>query len=352
MAAQDYFVGPAQERFQQRQGTTFSVDGTREYQRHFLVQTRDKELGPLAVCYCPGLPVPWSVYITPDGKEYDLLALATRYEAKQLDEGDEYFWIVTVTYSTDIPPGGVPEFVGTPVGPGGAGRRQQRGSQNNPELEPPEVDWDEEVRQKPIRQDLDGKFLKNSAGQPYNHTQEDAYNILTITRNDLWYDPKTAVEFAFAVNSDEFLGWPPGSAQCMPFKAKLMHRGPTFYHRVTYRIRLAPMKNDYEYDDWQTNLLDQGTMEIDRTVGGTGKLVPIRRGGVVISSPILLDANGNAYPEDMDPEQMKPHYNRFRTRKKASFARLFNRGLQNSNLITPTPEQKEALKYWNIQPTI
>lgn len=349
MALEDWFQGSAEELDTDRTGVPFSADNVREYIRRFRVIAKDKRIGPLGACFCPGIPLPWSFYLIGNGIEYDTQALAVRFEAAQENPDDWPNWIVTVTYSTQMPEGGQPEFPGDPRGPSGAGRpRSQKGSATDPELAPPEVSWDEETIRITLPKDLDGKLYRNTAGVPLvpAPTHEFAYNVLTITRNDPTYDPDVAMEFAMSYNDDTFMKAPAGCAQCMPFRSKLTWRGPVFYHRTTYRIRFTPnvmwdpgipfTPRRITWQDIESTYLNAGIDELVPKIGLSGgtKRRPIREGGVPISQPVCLSSNGLKIPtDDLISGAAEPVMLSFRVRESKDFKRLFSRGLQQPSVI-------------------
>lgn len=295
--ANNRFFSFIDELFAGRRGTPFSADMKRDYVRRFRVTVKEKDIAAVSVCSCPGLPWAYSPYQTATGTEYDLLALLVKMTAEPEHEDDWQNWIVTCEYSTELPAGGGATgggAAGGPVGTGGnlgqVGRPNQgSGALNNPEMEPPELDWDFEVVQRHRPKDLDGRPYVNSAGQPLTPapSQEEVYAVLNYTRNELAFDRSVATKYAFAVNSKVFLGASPGRAQCLPPKARKVWRGSLGYWRVNYRIRFLSETSENRF---QPEYLDQGLMEIDPVSGGLRNI--LLKGGVPASQPVLLDGAG------------------------------------------------------------
>lgn len=335
-----------------RSGMPFRSDGSRDFVRKFIVKVFNTSLGADAICQAPGLPLPFSPYVCEDGAEFDLAAVMVEISAVPADPASRKVWIVTCNYSTRVPEGGVPEF--TRMG------SIFTGTQNNPDLEPPEIDWDFEVVQRAPIRDLDGEAYVTSANQPFIPAPqfEAARNVLVYTRNELDFSRAYASQYNFALNSDTFLGAAPGTAQCLPIRAKRMHRGRLAYWRVTCRIRfglakykestnkvqgssnsgllsatgglgaLAPEPPATELESFQPEILDAGTLEIQKTLGipWYKHPVPIWRHGVQVSAPVLLDGAGSVSLPDADGK-IKPHYRKFRQFQSQPFARLITAGL-------------------------
>jgi hypothetical protein len=351
------------ELFQERPGSPFNADGSRDYTRKFLVVVKRKGLSVATVCSAPGLPAPWSSYIAGsdvDGiTEFDPSALLIKYSAEPQSRDDWQNWIVTANYSTNIPAGGEP-FQG---GGANAFGNQRGGAGNNPEMEAPEVEWDADVQQRAPLTDLDGFAFVTSADQPFYPAPQFEYAnaVLTITRNELGFNWQTAMQYAFAVNKEKILGADPECVLCLPPRAKWTWRGKTGYYRVTYKLRFGALKDDgVTLEKWQAVVLDAGTMKretrmVPNPLAGTagqpaqirhpkyGQPVPIYNGqGHPVTTPVLLDGRGNEAPmviarkpngepivdDDGVPiERKKPSYLTFRIRRKMSFRRLFERGV-------------------------
>lgn len=331
-----YFVKPAEPMFE-REGTPFSSDGSRTYSTDFLVLAKVKDITEIIVCTCPGVPMPYSPHPS------DFAALCTKLSAKRKESDDWVYWIVTATFETKMPPGG-------PQTPGQSENTadDKQSEQNNPELEPPDIEWDFEQATRSPSTDLDKKAFLNSASQPYTPSPafEYANAVLVMSRNELAFDRLTASKYAFSVNSKKFLGADPGCVQCMPPKAKLMYKGSINYWRITYRLRFGELLDDGTLRPWDpVEILDAGLMEMKLSPGSADKWnpVPILRHGVPISQPVCLDGAGKAaivtrvpgvtvtilgIPVKLpDKFTIKQVYNKYRIRRTYDFDKLLRNGL-------------------------
>lgn len=364
--------------FGDREGEPFSAERngfTRRYVRKFRVYSPDKRLASVAIAYTDGLPVPWAFYESGDGLEYDLMALNIRMTAKEEFKDDWQYWIVTVEYNTEVPASGEPEMPGYPnlsKNPGSG-----NSAANNPEMEPPELEWDFEVVNKARQFDLDGKAFLNSAGVPFDPqpTFEVGFPVLTLTRNELSFDVRKASKYAHSVNSEAFLGFPPGSVLCLPPRSRRMYKGPTAYHKTTYRLKFwadilddfrdvafrdkkkdpfqHPVQRARKWADimsvyggafgngWQPRILDAGTYQRIPAKNSAGedtfKLVECTVNGKSVTSPVCLDGQGRQQPPFRirpkeppgkdNPEVIDPTYLMFRVYKQTDFKKLLVRGL-------------------------
>jgi len=290
-----------------RKGIPWSWENLRrQYTRRFRVIAKIKEMEAVAVVRCPGLPLPLSFYITAGIASYntapqypigfDLLALLKSYSVEQEHEDDWQCHIVTCEYDTDV---GRPfDINGNFVSP--------NQTQQDPTLEPPEVEWDHETIQVTKHQwikisgsgETETKLaLTNSAGQPFTPapTFPLACPVLSMTRNEADYNEAKAIQFSYALNDATFLGAEVGMAQALPVKAKQKFKGTFPYWTVSYKIRFAPKNYDGHYQPWQPLLLDQGTVEYIPGPPGEplkGRQREIWDRGHPVSTPRLLDGNG------------------------------------------------------------
>lgn len=324
-----------------RYGSPFNMgEGPREYTRVWLVVVNDRTLGAGMICRAPGIPAPWSSYMSPDGIEFDDLAVLVRLEAKRKEDDTHYHWIVTATYSTNVPEGGIPALT--------AFGSDTRGSQNQPWLERPVIEWDwEETTETPSR-DLDGKPYVNSAKMPFAPapTFPASRSVLVIHRNERSWSRDLASKYAHAVSSDVFAGAAPGCAQSYPPRCKMMNRGSLQFYRITYRIRFGlPKLNDLsvpgaplnreaaekkllELQPFQPEILDQGTHQLQTIPGSPfeGKPVQIHRYAHPVTRDVLLDGAGRELRPDL-LGRIIPQFIKFRRYHSMPFRPIIETGI-------------------------
>lgn len=311
-----------QEAIESRRGPPFVKAGEdREYTLVFRIVISDRSFGPNEVCQCPGLPSPYQMYITPDGGEYDWSAFCIRIEPKKQVPDDWQVWLVECTYSTNLPQGGVPDV--TDFG------MTLPGSQNDPSQWLPVFRWDSETVTMAYPADMNGNPFLNSCGQPFTPAPvfEVARPVLIMTRNQLSLTRAQITSYAYAINSDTFLGAAPGTVRLRPIRAVQSTWGTLPYWKdVTYEFvfnRVAfplPVNNinaalaaliggvgfvpglgiqplvsgDDPLESWQPQILDAGTTHInDNDLSpGFGQPLPILRRGIPITQPVPLNGAG------------------------------------------------------------
>ena len=337
------------EDFEDRQGTPFNAFGPRNYVKNFKVLMRRNEHGPLAACLCPYLPRPYSPYINAYG-DIDTFCRLVKMSAKQMNNTDGLMYIVTCEYSNDLKmfnPGNF-DF---PIGLNG---QPTQGAHNNPELQPPDIEWDSEETVMVVNQDLDGKPFINSSWEAYSQGLKiPVYRpILSLTRNELRYNPQTACLVSGTTNDRRVLGRPEDSVLVMAPRAKVMNDKGVAYWKVTYRIKLGYQKRDEEfgpegteeglYESFQHEELDQGFKELvfladlDWELDENGNPVPLRlwtqvpikSGDPSVTRPVLLNGNGKKQTRLMDNEIFPlPVYRSFRIRRRINVEQLLTRGI-------------------------
>lgn len=299
-----------EELFDDINGTPFNSGGPRTYVRRFRVlvkktyddnpavrQHRTANLaGPVAICQCPGVPVPYAPYIPYRQEEWDLKALAVNISAARELKDDHQSWIVTVTYSTEMPPGG-PTY-GQTVMPWHAA-----GNQSNPWQLPVVKEYETESYTEYPLHDLDGRPFLDSAGRPFNPTIPVVRGdrVLSLTRNEraTTYESPARPAYEYSSNTVSILGSPPGYAYCLGSRAQQCWLGSTEFFRVTYKIVLRKKKTAADGTVTPAfnpqKVLNAGMYQrafLFGVVPGVPKIIPIIKFGMPVSGPVLLDENG------------------------------------------------------------
>ena len=323
------FVVAMNEIYAGREGTGFSANSryARSYVRKF--RARIDPLDPDGELYDDTdvladkrLPRPFGAYVSNWsglGKA-DINALAVDFQAAREFADDWQTWIVTVRYSTDVPPGGPDfrfNFAGTQFG-------EDLFDEDLPHFRPwiqlPEYEWSAVEATTAKQWDRNGKPFLNSAGQPFAPapTVEIAYPMLTITRNEETYEPSMVSAWAFAVNAADFMGYPAGCVQHLPPTCKVMWEGGQKYYRVTRKLRFKPEEfiDVFDFDttvvenqraSWQPAFLDAGYYQLsDPALVGPVSVVPIyRQAHRVSNQPALLNGAGRVLATADPPVYLK-----------------------------------------------
>lgn len=180
---------------------------------------------------------------------------------------------------------------------------------------PPILTWTQVVKEEPIDRTIDGKPIVNVNNEPFDPplTESFADLALEIQRNLGTIEPTTYADYHNAVNSDNFLGFPAGTALMDQISATEATEADFIFWRVTAKVIFRiPDDGDYE-KAWWRRVLNQGYMVrednlIIRARDAEGNPTP---------SPVLLKADGT---QEEDPANAV--WLRFKTKKARNFAAL------------------------------
>lgn len=201
-------------------------------------------------------------------------------EGCQLSRVSPLFWLATMSYRGEI-----------------------NSTFNSPLFAPPRIAWDDIEAEEEIDEDFDGFPITNTAGQRVRGIKA-AFSdqVLTVTRNFLSFNTYLQAVYRRSVNSDEFLGWPPGTVKLTKLSAQnvagstLIPNTPPGYFTVTavfqfrYPYRTTPDKA------WYARYASMGLLQ-RRTPNGP--LVPCYDSHQqVATTPQYLDAFGKQTDSD------------------------------------------------------
>lgn len=251
---------------------------TREYTRVFRVITNDPKDEPWVVGSAVGLPILFDPYQGQNGV-IDLNSRALRIEPRQSDD-DPYIWEVVIEYGTKFNGIDASHYSANPA------------SYENPTLRPADVEWGYVSFQKPIDTDLLNNAVVNSAQDAFDPAPlvDDHRPTLTISRNELVFDPSVAITYMDAVNTDVFFGALPGQAKVAGISANREFEHNLFFWRVTYEIH-------FRREGWNLVILNRGYHHL---VGGVSKKI-LDKDAEPVGSPKLLAANGTLLPQAGTP---------------------------------------------------
>lgn len=240
------------ERQEERKRTATAEEIT--YERVFVVQTDDPDIGPRAVSFCAGLPLFAATYATET--EDDPLCKVSKRDAEPLSRTG--FWEVRISYSSK--------------------QTESEDEEEDPLTEPPEVSITHAVRMKaiyvseavaeytgggnPPRVNAPVGAVLTSAGEAFDPPAEDEeyYPILTVTRNEANVDMARIRQYVGCVNVDNWLGANPRQVKCAGIDVHKVFKKGFNYWRVTYVF-------EFNEDTWDLQLLDHGTFYIDQANG-------------------------------------------------------------------------------------
>lgn len=252
----------------------------------------------------------YQVFTTPHATEYDVLqapgipAAGSSYDANfaavyagsaRPQRQSPTYWIVTVDYNGEVA-----------FGPDGNSNNQVR----NPLFARAVVDWDDIEEELEVDEDYDGNPLVTANGEAINGVRRlFSDQTVTIQKNMLMFNPYVQARYRQSVNSDIFLGWPPGTGKMQKFRAKevaLPDVPGGGYYQVTAVIRFRVPYRTTPEKAWYSRIRHEGYYKrIDLPgppVNGVqpSQIIHATRAGQPVSKPVLLDQNGYQVP-DVDP---------------------------------------------------
>jgi hypothetical protein len=191
-------------------------------------------------------------------------------------------------------------------------------NEDNPLFAPPRIDWDDVETEEEIDEDWDGNPIQTVNGEPIEGVKTLLPDqTVTIKRNMLMFNPFVQASYRRSVNSDAFLGWPPGTAKLMKLSASNVVTPQLAYWEVTGQIRFRYPYRTTNEKAWYRRTRHQGfykKIEIDDPANpGEKKNIIVRalKGGEPTNRPVLLDANGFEIPQT-EGQQVQAHWLEFK----------------------------------------
>lgn len=200
----------------------------------------------------------------------------------QLERVSPIMWIATVNYSGEI-----------------GGLRNLGGNTNptSPFDARPRLQWDDVETEAEIDEDFDGQPIVNTAGERFRGVKAlFSDQTLTVTRNMLLFNPYAQAVYRRSVNSDLFMGWPPGTCKLMKLSAQNVLDEQNGYWTVTGVFQFRYPYNTTPDKAWYARWLNVGLNQ-RRTVGQP-ELEPCYDGNDTPAvTPQYLDADGRQTDE-------------------------------------------------------
>lgn len=176
-------------------------------------------------------------------------------------------------------------------------RYRQIGSANgeDPTGQPPDIQYSHIVTEEAIDEDADGKPICTVLGESFDPplTRPFADLFIRVTKSVLDFNPLLASAYMHKVNSDEFLGLPPGTLLVEEFSASSVitqtESGIVAYWRQTIGIHVrrgAPRTSDARA--WWKRVRAEGFyIKVDIPVFGLVKALARDEAGEPVSKPVL-----------------------------------------------------------------
>lgn len=237
----------------------------RRYTVVYRVVVNDQTDDPLEATDTLSLPAVGTYYQTSATSD---IGATLRNKSAEQDADNPKVWEVVCEYSSERegavngysgPESRVPDAAAFPQGDrpgqaGGSGGSTARGSETerDPTQRVPDIQWGIRTNREPFEVDARGAPVMNVNGERFAPVPErEATSLtLTISRNELIWDPLIPLKYAQTTNSDEVtLGiykFAPGTVKCESIKADAQYENGVFYYRTTFQLEIRPLKNGYD----------------------------------------------------------------------------------------------------------
>jgi len=172
-----------------------------------------------------------------------------------------------------------------------------------------EVEWSDAATSEPIDRDINGRAILTVAQEQVEGlTVEIADQVVVIRRRFVTINTNSIAAYRHAVNSDTFLGWPPGTARLVGFQARsrFKYNAPLELWDVTARIQFRyPYMGATAAQAWYKRWRHEGLLVL-----GTANDISTRQRardglGQEVSRPILLKEDGT---QETNPDNAKFYY--------------------------------------------
>lgn len=189
----------------------------------------------LDVYKAPGLPYPGQPY---PGTDYVIARKAN------LQRVSPIYWVATVDYEGQI-----------------AGFNPD-GSPKSPIDAPPKIDFGSVVSEQDCDEDIDGNPIVTACNEALPGARRMLVDqTVVIKRNMLTFDTYLQSVYMESVNSDWFLGWPPGTAKLMQLRASNVIDKDFGYWEVTGEIHFRKPYRTTPEKAWYARLYHKGYLK-------------------------------------------------------------------------------------------
>lgn len=191
--------------------------------------------------------------------------------------------------------------------------------EDNPLNEPPDINYSFAPSDEPIDVDVNGKPIVTVTGEAVDPlaTAKIRDLVITVTRNVPTFDPLLAWQYCevLTVNSDTFLGFPPGTVALDDVHAQSVDAEDFIYFQMASVLRVRrPGPGANNAQAWWTRRLHTGFYELDDD-GDTIRIVDAN--GDPMVDRVLLNSQGKR-----EHDLNNPHFQFFQTVRALPFGNL------------------------------
>ena len=218
-------------------------------------------------------------------------------EAMSVDQISPIFWMATVDYNGEI-------------------AYEEGQSDPSPLFAPPRIDWDDVETEEETDEDFDGRPIQTKNGEAITGVAALIPDqTVTIKRNLLLFNPYVQARYRRSVNSDLFLGWPPGTAKLVKLSASNVVTKELAYWEVTGQVRFRFPYRTTPEKAWYKRVMHKGyneRIELSGPGAGTAIVRAVDDNKEPVTKEVLLDARGFRIPEAAEGEVQIAHWLEFK----------------------------------------
>ena len=216
-------------------------------------------------------------------------------EGTSLTQVGPIFWMATVDYSGEL-------------------ALKEDETYDNPLFAPPRIDWDDVETEEETDEDFDGKPIQTKNKEPIEGVAALIPDqTVTIKRNLLLFNPYVQARYRRSVNSDFFLGWPPGTAKLVKLSASNVVTKELAYWEVTGQVRFRFPYRTTPEKAWYKRVRHEGYYERVTVSGGGTKIVrAVDDNKEPMTRKVLLNAQGFRLAEAAEGEEQIAHWLEFK----------------------------------------
>ena len=218
-------------------------------------------------------------------------------EGTSLTQVGPIFWMATVDYSGEL-------------------ALKEDETYDNPLFAPPRIDWDDVETEEETDEDFDGRPIQTKNGEAITGVAALIPDqTVTIKRNLLLFNPYVQARYRRSVNSDLFLGWPPGTAKLVKLSASNVVTKELTYWEVTGQVRFRFPYRTTPEKAWYKRVMHKGyneRIELSGPGAGTAIVRAVDDNKEPVTKEVLLDARGFRIPEAAEGEEQIAHWLEFK----------------------------------------
>jgi len=165
----------------------------------------------------------------------------------------------------------------------------------SPLNEPTEVSFFSISTEGEVKNDINGDPIRNTAKTPMSGITRTFSDLgIRLTKNFATFDPASFYLYIDTVNSDTFLGFPPGTLKLMSITADEQYYEENPYYKVSVEIHARKPYGDTPNDKaWYARWLNEGLQELD----DNGEQRDIAPNGFKVTEPKSLDEDGHVFQD-------------------------------------------------------